>query len=602
MLLRTRSVWRSAKQQARRYHTKEDGSLIVFSLFLFIVMLMFGGIAVDLMLYENRRTHIQNSTDRAVLAAANLNQTVDPRTIVQDYLAKVGVPIDPEDVDVFEVGTAPVITGRQVAVNVTGGFDTILMHMVGVETLPYNAMSEAEESVNDIEVSLILDVSGSMGAGTKMSDMQGAAKTFLTNILAGADDDRVSVSLVPYSTQVSAGDDLLDELDTTHNHNHSHCVNFTERDFNTTQMQRFHQALDEDGEPEWTQYFAEDGSAVMSLDDVEEDGISDYTVDEDTGAVQVSVPDYSNPVALSQTAHFDPWRSYQSGMSLYYPVCRSDSDFHIDPWSNNLTNLNLQIDGFTANGNTSIDVAMKWGAALLDPSMRPALNNMIGQPGNDIDAAFFPRPHDFDYEDSLKFIVVMTDGINTTQYRLKDPFKEGMSPYFEEPDGDIVVRGEIALDDNGIDYVEPGNRDRNNGSQEEWYDVSRRTWKDNAANGSTQLSWLDAWANMTMARRAYGAYHNSSPYDADYFYDALYEPRVAIGPDTKDDQMAAICSAAKSQGIVVFSIGFEVTDHSASVMRSCASTPDHFYRVEGLDIEYAFSSIANQINQLKLTQ
>ena len=606
MLLRTRSVWYSAKQQARRYHKKEDGSLIIFSLFLFIVMLMFGGIAVDLMLYENRRTHIQNSTDRAVLAAANLNQTVDPKTVVQDYLAKVGVPVSADDVDVYEVGTAPVITGRQVAVNVTGGFDTILMHMVGVETLPYNASSEAEESVNDVEVSLILDVSGSMGWGSKMSDMQGAAKTFLDNILAGADDDRVSVSLIPYSTQVSAGPDLLAELDTTHNHSHSHCVNFTTRDFNTTEIHRFNQAVDGDGDGVWTQYNDANGDPVTSLDDVEEDGVSDYQMNDDGTAVEVSVPDYSNPVSLSQTAHFDPWRSYQSGMSLYYPVCRNDADFHIDPWSNNLTNLKLQIDGFTANGNTSIDVAMKWGAALLDPSMRPALNNMIGEAGNDIDAAFFPRPHDHDYEDVLKFIVVMTDGINTTQYRLKDPYKEGMSPYFMEDDGDIVIQSDplhvLPNGSVGLSYQEPGDRDGNNGSNEAWHNVTRKNWKDNPSSPSVQLSWLDAWANMTMARRAYGAYHQSPSWDADYFYDALYDPRVAIGPDEKDDQMDAICSAAKSKGIVVFSIGFEVTDHSASVMRSCASTPNHFYRVEGLDIAYAFASIANQINQLKLTQ
>ena len=601
MLLRTRSVWYSAKQQARRYHKKEDGSLIVFSLFLFIVMLMFGGIAVDLMLYENRRTHIQNSTDRAVLAAANLNQTVDPKMVVQDYLAKVGVPISTDDVDVFEVGTAPVITGRQVAVNVTGGFDTILMHLVGVESLPYNASSEAEESVNDIEVSLILDVSGSMGWGTKMSDMQGAAKTFLENILAGAEDDRVSVSLVPYSTQVSAGADLLAEINTTHNHNHSHCVNFEERDFNTTEIHRFNQAVDGDGNGVWTQHLDANGDPVMSMDDVEEDGVSEYMMDEDNG-VQISVPDYSSPVTLSQTAHFDPWRSYRNGMSLLYPVCRNDADFHIDPWSNNLSNLKLQIDGFTANGNTSIDVAMKWGTALLDPSMRPALNNLIGEAGNDIDASFFPRPHDYDYEDSLKFIVVMTDGINTTQYKLKDPYKEGMSPYIMESDGDILVQGEIALDNNGIDYEEPGNRDGNGGSNEAWYNVSDKNWKNTPSNPVTQLSWLDAWANMTMARRAYGAYHQSDPYDADYFYDALYDPRESIDASTKDDQMAAICSAAKARGIVVFSIGFEVTDHSADVMRACASTPNHFYRVEGLDIAYAFSSIANQINQLKLTQ
>lgn len=601
MLPRTQNVWRDAKAKAKRYHKDEDGSLIVFSLFIFIVMLMFGGIAVDLMLYENRRTHIQNSTDRAVLAAANLNQTVDPKLVVQDYLAKVGVNVTPEDVDVFEVGTAPVITGRQVAVNVTGGFDTILMHLVGVDTLPYNASSEAEESVNDIEVSLILDVSGSMGWGTKMSDMQGAAKDFLDNILAGADDDRVSVSLVPYSTQVSAGQNLLAEITTTHNHTHSHCVNFTERDFNTTEMHRFHQALDGDGDPVWTQVLDDDGNVVMSMDDIEEDGVSDFMVDPDDGSILQSVLDYSNPIALSQTAHFDPWRSYNSGMSLYYPVCRNDADFHIDPWSNNLTNLKLQIDGFTANGNTSIDVAMKWGAALLDPSMRPVLNALRPNTTDfDIDPAFFPRPHDYDYEDALKFIVVMTDGINTTQYRLEDPYKEGMSPYYMEGDGDILISSEVTLDGNGIDYEEPGNRDGNGGSYETWYNVSHRSWKNTPQSPNVQLSWLDAWANMTMARRAYGAYHQT--YDADDFYDALYGPRVSINASTKDDQMDAICTAAKNRGIVVFSIGFEVTDHSANVMRDCASTPNHFYRVEGLDIEYAFASIANQINQLKLTQ
>ena len=86
----------------------EDGSLTIFSLFIFIVMLMFGGIAVDLMIYENKRVHAQNSTDRAVLAAANLNQSVDPTAVVIDYLAKSGIAVTASDVSVVEIGSAPV--------------------------------------------------------------------------------------------------------------------------------------------------------------------------------------------------------------------------------------------------------------------------------------------------------------------------------------------------------------------------------------------------------------------------------------------------------------------------------------------------------------
>ena len=63
-----------------------------------------------------------------------------------------------------------------------------------------------------------------------------------------------------------------------------------------------------------------------------------------------------------------------------------------------------------------------------------------------------------------------------------------------------------------------------------------------------------------------------------------------------------ICDAAKAQGIVVWSVGFEVTNYSAGIMENCASSPSHFFRVEGVEIGDAFEAIAKQINQLRLTQ
>ena len=421
MLPAIRATWGAAQQKAHQFRKKEDGSLIMFSLFIFMAMIMFGGIAVDLMLYENRRTHVQNSTDRAVLAAANLDQTVDSKAVVVDYLAKVGIYISEDDVTVNELSSGGLVTGRQVAVNVSGGFDTLLMNLVGVETLPYNALSEAEESVRDIEVSLVLDISGSMGQNSKLENMQSAANEFLSDILENSDDNRVSVSLVPYSTQVSAGPELLAQLDTEHNHNYSHCVNFDDQDFDTTAMQRERIQVDENGD----QVFETDGNGVQIID-----------------ADGNTIPVYE-PVPLSQTASFDPWRSFQGGrdeMELLFPVCRFDgNNVDITPWSNNVTALQNQIDGLTANGNTSIDVAMKWGTALLDPSMNNALNALQANPDVEIDSEFFPRPHPHDFEDSLKFIVVMTDGINTTQYQLRDRYKEGDSPYFIESDGDVLI-------------------------------------------------------------------------------------------------------------------------------------------------------------------
>lgn len=552
--------------RVKRFKKDEEGSLIIFSMFIFLTMIIFGGIAVDLMMYENRRTHVQNSTDRAVLAAANIKQTVPAKEVVKDYLAKVGIEVTDDDIDVQQVGTLPVVTGRQVTVRVDAQSPTLLMNMIGIDWLPYGSLSEAEQSVNDVEVSLVLDISGSMGSGSKLSNMQEAARDFVDGVLEGADDNRVSVSLIPYSTQVSAGPELLDRIVTEHDHEFSHCVNFEEEDFSTTAIQRYRPAVDGDG----NLVQDADGNPVME------------------------------PIPLSQTASFDPFSGYNT-RNHYYPVCRDANFVDILPWSNNAQDLKDQIDLFTASGNTSIDVAMKWATALLDQSMNAALVSLQSDASSglviDPEFAVRPRPHDF--PDVLKFIVLMTDGINTTQYELRDEDKEGMSDiYWQWNDH----------------WIRVGNN---------FWNLDDRCWhyqSSNTCNGvripseDNRLTKLEMWDDMTMAWRAYNGFYRRTWDAGDYYeqigsiagYDGPRQPIYARSndpdDDTKDKRLASICEAAKDAGIVVFTIGFEVTDQSAEIMEDCASSAQHFYRVNGQDIQYAFASIKNQINQLKLTQ
>lgn len=565
-----------AKEIAETYRREEDGAIIAFSLFMFIAMIMIAGLAFDIMLYENDRTHIQNSTDRAVLAAANLDQSVDPKVVVQDYLAKVGIEIDQDDVSVVQQGSFPVITGRQVSVSIEADRPTVFMRDSGVFSLPLQAFSEASEAINDIEVSLVLDVSGSMSqtssaGGTKLAALQDAATDFVEKILDGAGtvDDRVSLSLVPYSTQVSLGPDLMAQMNINSNHDHdySYCVNFNnDTDFETTAI---------------------DLSATMS-----------------------------------QEAHFDPWSWYGWGKSIFWPVCRgnveangdrNDEDFHIQPWSNNVTALTEQIDGLTAEGNTSIDLAMKWGTALLDPSMQSVLSAMATPSTGDVNSAFNGRPFSHTRDDTLKFIVLMTDGINTTQYYMKDSYKNGLSNVYVDSETGRYT----------FDHSENGNEDGDGIDDEEYYwlyhtyydsdeeeNVTLNAeWQneiyDHDGNGSdsiaVRLDWVDVWAEMNLSWRAYNFYYRQT-WNANHYYNNIRNVRGYFNATKKDTRLDKICTAAKDAGIVVFTVGFEVTDSSASVMESCASTPSHFYRVDGSEIEYAFASIANQINQLKLTQ
>ena len=65
-------------RRLRRFRRDEDGSMIIFTLFLILMMLMVGGMAVDLMRFETNRSRLQATLDRAVLAAADLDQKQRP--------------------------------------------------------------------------------------------------------------------------------------------------------------------------------------------------------------------------------------------------------------------------------------------------------------------------------------------------------------------------------------------------------------------------------------------------------------------------------------------------------------------------------------------
>ncbi|MDJ1007958.1 MAG: pilus assembly protein TadG-related protein [Paracoccaceae bacterium] len=533
------------------FRRDEDGSFVIFSLFIFTLMILIGGIAIDVMRFENLRTTMQNTVDRAVLAAADLDQKVPAETVVADYLNKAGMEGLPYSVDVVESKVGDTVIGRKVSVSSEVEMKTYFMHMMGTPTLSVPASTSASEAINDIEVSLVLDVSGSMGWGSKLSEMQDAASDFVDEIMLNTEEGRVAVSLVPYSTQVNAGEVLASEFNLTDEHTYSHCVDFTTADFNT--------------------------------------------------------PAFSPTVEVQRTAHFDPWRSYKRGEPRDW-VCRTEDHFEILPWSAKPQDIKDQIDDFVASGNTSIDVATKWGAALLDPSTAPVLSNLIAS--GDVEASLAGRPSAYSNPDVLKFMVIMTDGINTTQYGMTPEYSSGPSGIWRDPD-----TGRYTMEDREI-----GNEDGDSNPNEPyWYAGGWRKsygeywldriydrdedgdWAEDDDKNAYEMDWTEVFARMSVNDWAYSMHYERYS-RAHHYHEARDATRKNVNAATKDKRLNDICTAAKNSGIVIFAIGFEVTDHSAGVMQKCASTANHFYRVEGLDIAYAFESIANQINQLKLTQ
>ncbi|MFZ3581170.1 Tad domain-containing protein, partial [Loktanella sp. DJP18] len=147
----------------------EDGNLfIVFFPFL-CVMAVWGGIAVDLMRFESRRAALQSVTDRATLAAANLDQSQNPADVVLDYFTKSGMADHLDGPPLISEGF------KRREVTVKGQYDLETMFMRHINnvmftggdrpdwtTLSAASNSTAVQGVGAVEVSLVLDLSGSM--------------------------------------------------------------------------------------------------------------------------------------------------------------------------------------------------------------------------------------------------------------------------------------------------------------------------------------------------------------------------------------------------------------------------------------------------------
>ncbi len=462
-------IARRAWRRAVDFRGDESGALILFALFIFILMLLIGGMAVDFMRFETTRTKIQNTVDRAVLAAASLNQTRPPEEVVQDYFDKAGLGGALENVIVDQS-----LNHRKVQAVAKANINTFFLHMSGIQTLTAPGGGTAEENVSNVEISLVLDISGSMGrasstGGSKIALLRDAAQDFVDAVLKDESKDKISLSLISYSAQVNAGPDIFNQMNVKGSyidptHNYSHCIEFEQADFTTASL------------------------------------------------------DLSKTYRQGQ--HFSPYRYFDRDGTVSYPNCPKRDHDRILAFSQDRDQIKAQIGDLKPEANTAIHMGMKWATALLDPSTRPIVNGLIGM--GKVDNVFSGRPVDYTDDETIKFIVLMTDGENVNTVRLRRKYYDSV------------------------------------------YDYNH--WNTRAVPRSSRYLFYKYTASQA------------------------------------DNMLDNICDAAKAKGITVYTVGFEVGNHGADVMESCATTPSHFFRVEGIEISEAFKAIANQINRLRLTQ
>ncbi len=478
-----RRVVKNLKQFKRR----EDGALTFFTCAMLFLMLMVCGIAVDLMQNEMTRTRVQNTLDRAILAAADLDQPLPSDEVIADHFAKAGMTeyLEAGSLTITPGANLPTTNYRIVEAEARTRTPAMYMAMTGVDSLPVYVAGMAEETVENTEISLVLDISGSMRNGGKIENLRVAAKQFIDAVLNGSSATTTSLNIVPYAGQTNPGPIVFARAGGTP------FATYIE---------------DEDGEEIFygDTYTDEDGNTVSIAHNAKSScldlGNSDFdNIDLPSGGYQ-------------QTPHFMYWPINNQYMEWGW--CPSN-EVSIRYAQNNKAQLKQFIDDIRLHDGTGTQYGMKYGVALLNPSSQDtfqALNTAGIVPDE-----FADRPAPFDDEDTRKFIVLMTDGQITDQWRPTD------RDHIENPDEELQGR-----------------------PSSHRYRFSTR--------------------------------------------------------NTNVNNFYSVCDQAKAQGIKVYTIAFEAPSNAVTEMKNCATSPNYFYNVEGVEISSAFKAIARQINELRLTQ
>lgn len=313
----------------------QQGTFAVFSLFVFLSMILVAGLAIDLMRHETVRLRMQGVTDRAVLAATSLRQSPNsgtPEQILTAYFAAEGlsdqlgnqysIVDDPEE-------------GRSITVVPTATVPSLFMRLLGINSFAVATPASAQESVGNrvrVELVMVLDVSGSMGSGNKIGTMREAAAQLANTLLADNNDGAVAISLVPYDTWVLPPAGFLNSF-----------TNIS-------------------------------GSGACN----------DWTV----------------------------WNIITNTLSQATErrSCSSATWRTVRPYQHDAAITVGHINALVAANTTSIDLGVRWGALHFDPSMQPAISDLITNGA--VSPVFQGRPFDWDEPDLVRAMILLTDGQN----------------------------------------------------------------------------------------------------------------------------------------------------------------------------------------------
>jgi hypothetical protein len=256
-----------------------------------------------------------------------------------------------------------------------GKSENFFMGLVGINKIDYEVQAAVYFPDYPIEVSLVLDTTGSMSFDGKIETLKTAAKEFVDTVISSPTADR-KISIVPFAQYVNVGRDKMGEtwLDAQDVVVPEQCCTRTPIDYSqstcTTQTTN-HPAVDVPEQCYPATY--NDGVQTSPASCTPARTKPAYT---STGRTCSNIV-YGAPVTTCQPSYTINWNGCVA--SRNYPRNLNDTDFsfrvpgpnnlvcpsEITPLTKNKTTLTNAINGLVAVGKTYIPQGLAWGVRTL---------------------------------------------------------------------------------------------------------------------------------------------------------------------------------------------------------------------------------------------
>jgi Flp pilus assembly protein TadG len=203
-----RRIIASITLRAKKFAKDTNGNIgILFGLSAIPVFLA-AGCAIDYARIANAKTNLVASLDSSALYAAAITDKTEAqmKDLAKVYLNRNYTNTSDAALTAFDLHN---FTDRVEATG-TVKVKTWFMSVGGVTNVDVNASSQIMKSGTSIEVSLVLDVTGSMnasvGSGTKISNLRDAANSFVDTVVWSQQTPYYSkVAIIPFSYGVNMG-------------------------------------------------------------------------------------------------------------------------------------------------------------------------------------------------------------------------------------------------------------------------------------------------------------------------------------------------------------------------------------------------------------